>query len=44
MESSPSKLRRSGRIRKPVNFDDFDDIIFEEDSMLPDEINEIEGL
>ena len=43
MESSSSQPRRSSRPKKPVNFDDYDDIIFEDDLMLSDEIDEEEG-
>lgn len=44
MESPPFQRRKSNRIPKPVNFEDYDDTVFEDDSMLPEEMNDEEGI
>ena len=44
MESPSSQRRKSNRIPKPINFEDYDDTIFEDDSMIFDEIDEKEGI
>jgi hypothetical protein len=43
MESPAPQRRKSNRTPKSVNFDDYDDAVFEDDSMLPDELVEEEG-
>lgn len=43
MDQTSSQLRRSQRTPKPINFDEYDDSVFESDSMLPDEIDDEEG-
>ena len=42
MEPLSSPTRKSNRIPKPINFEDYDDTIFEDDSMIFDEIDEEE--
>ena len=44
METSSSQRRKSNRIPKPINFDDYDDTIFEDDAIVADELNEEEGI
>jgi hypothetical protein len=43
MELPSPQRRKSNRTSKPVNFEDYDDAVFEDDSMLPEEIDE-EGI
>ena len=42
METSSSQRGKSNRIPKPINFDDYDDTIFEDDAIVSDELNEEE--
>lgn len=43
MDQTSSQLRRSQRTPKPINFSEYDDAIFENDSMFLDEIDDEEG-
>ena len=40
MESVSFQPRRSKRTSKPVNFEDYNDTLFEDDAMLLEEIDE----
>jgi len=42
METPSSQRRKSNRIPKPINFDNYDDTIFEDDAVVSDELNEEE--
>ena len=43
MESTPSISTRAGRTPKPVNFFHIEDYVFDEQSMLSEEDEDIEG-